>query len=272
MLNLSSLSRQCSIPCVTEWASFSNGVQRSRGLVQQQLYQILARNIKISIQNFSTVFHSNLLISTPKQLKFVYKCSQPQLLAFFGCACFQTAKKPRSWRFFKRFSFKFLQNQPKLLQNDAFLSLFNIPSDTSPRGRSLKRPREIEPVLSSFDQDFSVQSTNSPYKQQRKTTQLSQFSIYQDAASTADSDNLFSSNDPTPATIEFKIVKIWLNTLNSPCKQRQKTPQLPQFGINQDKTLTQNSDKLSSSNGSTLVTIGFKTSKIWPYISVKIPF
>ena len=152
------------------------------------------------------------------------------------------------------------------------MSLFNILLNSSPRGRSLKRPREIEPVLSSFGPDFSVQSTDSPRKQRRKTAQLSQFSIYQDAISTANSDGLSGSNDPTPATIRSEMAGIWPNTLNSPRKQRRKTLQLPQFATNQDEILTQNSDELSSSNGSTPVTIGPERGKIWPHISVEIPF
>ena len=152
------------------------------------------------------------------------------------------------------------------------MSLINILLNRSPRGRSLKRPRENEPILSSFGQDFSIQSTNSLYKQRQKTTQLSQFGIYQDATSTADSDNLSGLNDSTPATIGSETAEICPNTLNSPRKRRRKTLQLPQFDTYQDEILTQNSDKLSGSNGLTSASTGLETGKIWPHISVEIPF
>jgi hypothetical protein len=73
----------------------------------------------------------------------------------------------------------------------------------------LKRSRANTPPSSSFDADFAVQSTNSPPKRTRKTSQLPQFCVYQDQTSEANRDTPSGQNEPTPSLIERQINKIW---------------------------------------------------------------
>jgi hypothetical protein len=55
-------------------------------------------------------------------------------------------------------------------------------------------------------------------------------------------------------------------------KRARKTTQLPQFNIYQDENFRVNSPEFCGSKLPSLNFIGRQTEKIWPYISVKIPF
>jgi hypothetical protein len=58
----------------------------------------------------------------------------------------------------------------------------------------------------------------------------------------------------------------------SPRKRARKTSQLPQFNIYQDRNFTVDRAKFCGSKSLTPGLIGRQTKKIWPYISVNIPF
>jgi hypothetical protein len=55
-------------------------------------------------------------------------------------------------------------------------------------------------------------------------------------------------------------------------KRARKTSQLPQFNIYQDRNFTVDRSKCCGSKSPTPGLIGRQTEKIWPYISVNIPF
>ena len=91
------------------------------------------------------------------------------------------------------------------------MNLFNIQGDESVCRRSKKRPRANSAVLSAFDADFAVQSTNSPRKRTRKTSQLPRFSIYQDETFTANTNEYSSQDEPAPVEFGSRLDKICLN-------------------------------------------------------------
>jgi hypothetical protein len=57
--------------------------------------------------------------------------------------------------------------------------------------------------------DFAAETTSSPYKQTRKTSQLPQFCVHEDQTSMADRAKISSQDEPTPSLIERQINKIW---------------------------------------------------------------
>ena len=141
----------------------------------------------------------------------MYNCSQPLWTLIFCCAYIQTAKKPCFSSYFEWFLLKFLQNQSKFLEIDFCLNFFIIQSEESAWGRSKKRPQANSAVLSTFDADFTAQSTNSPRKRAWKTSQLPEFSIYQDEISTTNANKYFSQDGPAPIEFGLKLGKICLN-------------------------------------------------------------
>ena len=107
--------------------------------------------------------------------------------------------------------FKIVQNRPKSSKIEFCLNFFIIQSEESAWERSKKRPRANSAILSAFDADFNVQSTNSPRKRTRKASQLPRFSIYQDETSIADTDKYSGQHEPTPVEIGLTLGKICLN-------------------------------------------------------------
>jgi hypothetical protein len=61
-------------------------------------------------------------------------------------------------------------------------------------------------------------------------------------------------------------------TTHSPRKRTRKTSQLPQFRVYEDQTLVADRTKNSGQNESPPSLIGRQLNKIWPHISVDIPF
>jgi hypothetical protein len=61
-------------------------------------------------------------------------------------------------------------------------------------------------------------------------------------------------------------------TINSPRKRTRKSSQLPQFRVYQDETFRADRAKISGQNEPTPSLIGRQVNKIWPHISVEIPF
>ena len=78
-----------------------------------------------------------------------------------------------------------------------------IRSEQGAQRRSNKRPETDTPSFRAFDANFAVQNTNSARKKTRKTSQLSQFRVFEDEILSADRKNLSGQNESTPSLIEF---------------------------------------------------------------------
>ena len=83
-----------------------------------------------------------------------------------------------------------------------------IRSEQGAQRRSNKRPETDNPYFRTFDADFVVQNTNSARKKARKTSQLSQFRVFEDEILSANRKNPSDQNESTPSLIRFQTDKI----------------------------------------------------------------
>ena len=84
-----------------------------------------------------------------------------------------------------------------------------IRSEQDVQRRSNKHPETDTPSFDTFDVDFVTQNTNSIRKKTRKTSQLSQFHVFEDKILSADRENSSGQNESTPNLIGFQTDKIW---------------------------------------------------------------
>ena len=101
-----------------------------------------------------------------------------------------------------------------MIQICPFLKVFIIQTLESTRGRSNKRPWASSSLSDNFPIDSTTQNGNSSTsknnhirKRLRKSTQLSQFKVYQDEILSTDSDSSDAQNEPTPVSIKPQMSK-----------------------------------------------------------------
>jgi hypothetical protein len=75
-----------------------------------------------------------------------------------------------------------------------------------------KRPRADTPPSSPLRPDFAAETTSSPRKRTRKTSQLLHFCVHEDQTSTANRAKIAGQDDPTPSLIGRQIDKIHMAT------------------------------------------------------------